>query len=209
MSRQEMERLRMVEDQIASRGIKDDRVLQAMREIPRHLFVPEHLISQAYFDEPLPIGLEQTISQPYIVAYMTEVLRLSMKDKVLEVGTGSGYQTAVLSGLVSEVYTIERVESLSNKARDVLKNLGMNNIRFQVGDGSLGWREYSPFDAILVTAAPADIPEALIEQLALGGRMVIPVGEYQQDLVLVEKQKKGIKKSRLISVRFVPLLSDG
>jgi protein-L-isoaspartate(D-aspartate) O-methyltransferase len=208
-SRPEADRLLMVEDQIVRRGVKDDRVLQAMREIPRHLFVPEHLISQAYSDEPLPIGLEQTISQPYIVAYMTEVLRLSAEDKVLEVGTGSGYQTAVLAGLVREVYTIERVESLSGKARDVLKSLGMNNIRFKVGDGSLGWREYSPFDAILVTAAPADIPEALMEQLAVGGRMIIPVGVFQQDLIFVERQRKGIKRSRLIAVRFVPLLSDG
>lgn len=208
-SRPEADRLLMVEDQIVRRGVKDDRVLQAMREIPRHLFVPEHLISHAYFDEPLPIGLEQTISQPYIVAYMTEALRLSAEDKVLEIGTGSGYQTAVLAGLVSEVYTIERVESLSGKARDVLKSLGMNNIRFKVGDGSLGWREYSPFDAILVTAAPADIPGALIEQLSVGGRMIIPVGVFQQDLILVERQRKGIKRSRLIAVRFVPLLSDG
>jgi protein-L-isoaspartate(D-aspartate) O-methyltransferase len=206
MIRYESDRFQMVEDQILRRGVKDEHVLEAMRKIPRHLFVPEKLRDRAYCDEPLPIGEEQTISQPYIVAYMTEVLNLSGKEEVLEVGTGSGYQTAVLAESARQVFTVDLMESLSRKARTVLADLGYSNIHFRVGDGSRGWAEASPFEAIMVTAAPAVIPKALTEQLAVGGRMIIPVGEFHQDLILVTKQKRGLKKSVLIPVRFVPLL---
>lgn len=206
MIRNESDRFQMVEDQILRRGIKDRCVLEAMRKIPRHFFVPEKLKSRAYCDEPLPIGEEQTISQPYIVAYMSEKLKLSGKERVLEVGTGSGYQTAVLAESAHQVFTVELHESLSRKAGKVLADLGYSNIRFRVGDGARGWEEASPFDAIMVTAAPLDIPKALTEQLAVGGRMIIPVGEFHQDLILITKQKKNLKKNTLIPVRFVPLL---
>lgn len=202
----EQARRNMVEYQIKARGIKDKRVLSAMLKVPRHLFVPEEMRDMAYRDEPLPIGYGQTISQPYIVAYMTEALKLRPEDKVLEIGTGSGYQTAILAELVRDVYTIEIIPELSERAQETLKNLGYTNIEFLIGDGSKGWPEKAPFDAILVSAAPAEVPPALVEQLQINGRLVIPVGTDSQELVLIKKTKKGLEKTRLIGVRFVPLI---
>ncbi len=202
----EQARRNMVEYQIKARGIKDKRVIAAMLKVPRHLFVPEEMRDMAYRDEPLPIGYGQTISQPYIVAYMTEALKLRPEDKVLEIGTGSGYQTAILAELVRDVYTIEIIPELSERAQVTLKNLGYTNIEFLIGDGSKGWPEKAPFDAILVSAAPAEVPPALVEQLQINGRLVIPVGTDSQELVLIKKTKKGLEKTRLIGVRFVPLI---
>lgn len=201
------ERKEMVEDQIRRRGIKDRKVLKAMLRVPRHLFVPEQMKELAYGDEPLPIGEGQTISQPYIVAYMTEALRLGGRERVLEIGTGSGYQTAVLAEIVREVYTVELIPELSNRARAVLEKLGYRNIHFRVGDGTLGWPEHAPYDAILVSAAPAAVPPALVEQLKVGGQMVIPVGTDFQELVLVTRKESGWDERRLIGVRFVPLIT--
>ncbi len=200
-------RERMVEEQIIARGVKDKKVIEVMKKVPRHLFVPEEYRQYSYEDEPLPIGEGQTISQPYIVAYMTEILELKEDDKVLEVGTGSGYQTAILAEIVKEVYTVEIIESLSKRAQKVLKELGYENIYFKIGDGTYGWKEHSPYNAILVTAAPSKIPESLQNQLDDGGRMIIPVGSFFQELVLVIRQKNKFKKKKLIPVRFVPLVS--
>lgn len=197
----------MVKSQIEARGIKDKNVLEAMRMVARHKFVSEDMKSFAYNDEPLPIGEGQTISQPYIVAYMTEVLHLKKEERVLEVGTGSGYQAAILAEIAREVYTIEIIESLSLKAQEVLKELGCTNIYFKIGDGSFGWREHAPYDAIMVTAAPEKIPDALGEQLKISGRMIIPVGMTFQELVLITREKRKFKKKRLLPVRFVPLIS--
>lgn len=201
------ERERMVKSQIEARGIKDKNVLEAMRMIARHKFVSEDMKSFAYNDEPLPIGEGQTISQPYIVAYMTEMLHLKKEDRVLEVGTGSGYQAAILAEMAREVYTIEIIESLSLKAQEVLKELGYTNIYFKIGDGSFGWREHAPYDAIIVTAAPENIPDALQEQLKISGRMIIPVGMTFQELILITREKRKLRKKRLLPVRFVPLIS--
>ena len=198
---------RMVEAQIEARGIKDEIVLQAMRKVPRHEFVPDNMKAHAYNDEPLPIGDGQTISQPYIVAYMTEILELREDDVILEIGTGSGYQTAVLAEIVKHVYSIEILSNLSAQAKAVLKRLGYSNIWFQIGDGSQGWKEYAPFDKIMVTAAPSKVPMALQDQLEVGGRMIIPVGEAFQELVMVFMGKKKSKKKSLIPVRFVPLVT--
>jgi protein-L-isoaspartate(D-aspartate) O-methyltransferase len=201
------QRERMVDVQIQARGIKDEKVLQAMRKVPRHLFVPDNLRSYAYADEPLPIGEGQTISQPYIVAYMTEALELKGEDRVLEVGTGSGYQTAVLAEIAKEVYTIEIVGLLSSRARELLQKLGYTNIHFKIGDGTFGWQENIPYDAIIVTAAPASVPKKLKEQLGIAGKMIIPVGEGFQELVLITREKKDFKTKKLLPVRFVPLIS--
>lgn len=201
------QRERMVDIQIQARGIKEEKVLLTMRKVPRHLFVPEDLRSYAYADEPLPIGEGQTISQPYIVAYMTEALELKGEDKVLEVGTGSGYQTAVLAEIVKDVYTIEIVGLLSLRAQDLLQRLGYTNIHFKIGDGTFGWQENIPYDAIIVTAAPASVPKKLKEQLNLGGKMIIPVGEGFQELVLITREKRDFKTKKLLPVRFVPLIS--
>ncbi len=201
------ERERMVQTQIEARGVKNEKVLKAMRKVCRHLFVPENMRGYAYQDEPLPIGEGQTISQPYIVAYMTEVLELKGEERVLEVGTGSGYQAAVLAEIVKEVFSVEIIEGLSLKAQDALKSLGYKNIYFKIGDGTLGWKENAPYDAIIVTAAPSKLPQALEEQLKISGRMIIPVGSMFQELVLVRREKRKIKKKRLIPVRFVPLIS--
>ncbi|MBN2367225.1 MAG: protein-L-isoaspartate(D-aspartate) O-methyltransferase [Calditrichaeota bacterium] len=201
-------REKMVENQIRARGIKDKRVLEAVEEVPRHLFVPEDLKERAYGDEPLPIGSGQTISQPYIVAYMTEQLDLQPEDKVLEVGTGSGYQAAILSRLVDSVYTIEILPELSQKAQQVISELGYSNIFFKVGNGFYGWPEHAPYDAIIVTAAPENIPDPLVEQLKEGGEMIIPVGDYFQDLFLLKKEKGKIKKQKKLPVRFVPLQGE-
>lgn len=201
------QREKMVEVQIQARGVRDQRVLVAMRKVPRHLFVPGDMVRYSYADEPLPIGHGQTISQPYIVAYMTEALELKGQERVLEVGTGSGYQTAILAELAKEIYTVEIVEPLSLRAREILDRIGYRNISFKIGDGTLGWEEFAPFDAIMVTAAPPAIPQKLKEQLKIGGRMVIPVGEEFQDLVLVIRGKKKFQKKRLLPVRFVPLIT--
>ena len=200
-------REKMVEVQIAGRGIKNAKVLDAMGKVPRHFFVPEELRDSAYADGPLPIGAGQTISQPYIVAYMTEILELSGAERVLEVGTGSGYQTAVLAEIVKDVFTIEVVATLSQRAQDVLKSLGYINIQFKIGDGTRGWKDFAPYDAIIVTAAPGSVPKVLQEQLQVGGRMIIPVGVDYQELVLVRREEKTFKETRLLPVRFVPLVS--
>ena len=201
-------RLRMVKGQIESRGVKDKNVLEAMKKVPRHLFVPEKYRKYAYDDRPLPIGENQTISQPYIVAYMTESLELDEDDKVLEIGTGSGYQAAILGEIAASVYTIEIVESLALRAELTLKDLGYTNVHVRVGDGYQGWPGEAPFDAVIVTAAPGHIPQPLIDQLKEGGRLVIPVGDYMQELVLVKKTDKGIEKERLLSVMFVPMTGE-
>jgi protein-L-isoaspartate(D-aspartate) O-methyltransferase len=196
----------MVDSQIRTRGVRDPLVLAAMAKVPRHLFVPENLRAHAYADEPLPIGHGQTISQPFIVAYMTEALALSGGEKVLEIGTGSGYQTAVLAEIAGQVFTVEIVEPLSLRAQAVLDELGYANVRCRVGDGSRGWPEEGPFDAIIVTAAAPVLPAALEEQLAAGGRMIVPVGTGLQDLYLIRRTGQGIVRDRLLAVRFVPLV---
>lgn len=198
----------MVETQLIPRGIKDKRVIDAMLTIPRHLFVPEEALwSQAYGDFPLPIGEKQTISQPFIVALMTETLELKGKEKVLEIGTGSGYQTAVLSMLADKVYSIERIGLLAARARRVLDSVNCSNVVIKIGDGTLGWHDEAPFDAILTTAAAPDIPTCYVEQLKIGGRLVIPVGdEYAQTLVKVIKTDKGVIRQDMGGCRFVKLI---
>jgi protein-L-isoaspartate(D-aspartate) O-methyltransferase len=201
-------RHRMVESQIADRGIKDARVLDAMRAVPRHLFVPPDEVRHAYEDRPLTIGYGQTISQPYIVALMTELARPAPTDRALEIGTGSGYQAAVLSRLVASLFTIELEQPLAEAAERRLADLGCANVTVRHGDGFLGWPEQAPFDVILVTAAPEEIPPPLLEQLKPGGRLVIPVGPFleAQELLLVEKGAAGVTRTeRVIPVRFVPL----
>lgn len=198
-------RKEMVEHQIKSRGVKDSRVLDAMLRVPRHVFVGEDLQNLAYNDQPLPVGEGQTISQPYMVALMTELLHLSGDDRVLEIGTGSGYQTAILAELAGEVYTIEIVESLMERSKKLLAELGYQNIRFKTGDGYYGWEEHAPFDIILVTCGPDSIPQPLVDQLAEGGCLVIPVGSMYQTLTVVEKVKGKVKKHKSISCRFVPM----
>jgi|YNPNPStandDraft_1061719.scaffolds.fasta_scaffold22738_2 protein-L-isoaspartate(D-aspartate) O-methyltransferase len=202
----EKEREEMVRKQIQGRGVKDARVLWAMRTVPRHLFVPEKYSKEAYADRPLPIGHDQTISQPYIVAYMTEALGLKGDERVLEIGTGSGYQAAVLSVLVHEVYSIEILEPLAREAARRLKELGYNNVEVRCGDGYLGWPEKAPFDAIVVTAAPPEIPQELVRQLKVGGKMVLPVGVGSQDLIRLTKTEGGLQKESLLPVRFVPMV---
>jgi len=199
-------RERMVTQQIISRGVTNAATLKAMRKVPRHLFIPREYEREAYDDNPLPIGYGQTISQPYIVAYMTEVVRPTLKKKALEIGTGSGYQAAILAEVVNKVYTIEIVPELAEESAERLKKLGYNNIICKYGDGYKGWPEYAPFDIIIVTAAPDEIPQPLIEQLAENGKLVIPVGAPSavQELILLEKKNGKIEKSRLTFVRFVP-----
>ncbi|HYA02938.1 MAG TPA: protein-L-isoaspartate(D-aspartate) O-methyltransferase [Syntrophobacteria bacterium] len=202
-------RNRMVDSQLVSRGIKDLQVLASMRKVPRHRFVEEALISQAYGDHPLPIGEKQTISQPYIVALMTEALELKGTEHVLEVGTGSGYQTAILAELAKKVYSIERVYGLSVRARRLLDELGYLNVVLKVGDGTVGWKEQAPFDAVMVTAGSPDVPQPLVDQLGVGGRLVIPVGDrYSQTLLKVVRGKEGIKKIDLGGCRFVNLVGQ-
>jgi protein-L-isoaspartate(D-aspartate) O-methyltransferase len=196
----------MVAEQIEGRGIRDERVLEAMRAVPRERFVRTEDERLAFFDGPLSIGSGQTISQPYIVAYMTEVLGLGPDDKVLEVGTGSGYQTAILAELAGHVYTIECIEPLSLAARERLAALGCGNVSFRVGDGSLGWPEAAPFDAIIVTAAPGRMPQSLFGQLAPGGRMIVPVGRWEQYLYRIVRRGDDYEKEKLIGVRFVPMV---
>jgi protein-L-isoaspartate(D-aspartate) O-methyltransferase len=180
----------MVKNQLIPRGIADENVLQAMGKIQRHLFVEDALVGEAYNDHPLPIGNKQTISQPYIVALMTEALELTGKEKVLEIGTGSGYQTAILAELSDMVYTIERIEPLLEKSKTLLKSLGYTNVYFKAYDGTLGWEDFAPYDAIMVTAGAPKVPEPLLKQLADGGRMIIPIGnKYSQDLIKVTRVK--------------------
>jgi protein-L-isoaspartate(D-aspartate) O-methyltransferase len=200
------ERERMVEEQIISRGIKDEGIIKAMLKVQRHKFVPKSLERFAYQDTPLPIGEGQTISQPYIVALMTQLANLRGEDKVLEIGTGSGYQAAILAELAGEVYTIEILRPLATGAEKRLRKLGYKNIKVKCGDGFLGWEQYAPFDAIIVTCAPPEVPPKLVEQLAIGGRMVIPVGEKFQELKLIIKDREGIKIKNIIPVRFVPMI---
>ena len=202
----EKQREEMVKSQIENRGVKDPATLAAMRKTPRHLFVPANNIVSAYDDRPLPIGYGQTISQPYIVAFMTEIIKPQPGHKVLEIGTGSGYQAAILSGIVKEVYTIELIDSLGSQAKNRLARLNYKNVTVKTGDGYHGWKDKSPFDAIVVTAAAEHIPPPLIEQLKEGGRMIIPVGSpfMVQQLMLVEKTGGKVRTNSLMPVRFVP-----
>jgi protein-L-isoaspartate(D-aspartate) O-methyltransferase len=201
------ERDKMVREQIEARGVRDPKVLAAMRAVPRHELVAEEQRSQAYEDRPLPIGQGQTISQPYIVAAMTELLDLQPGERVLEVGTGSGYQAAVLAELGVEVYSIEIVESLGRRAAEDLERLGYR-VNLRIGDGYRGWPEAAPFDAIVVTAAPEEVPPLLIEQLKVGGRLVIPVGSWSQELVLLRKEEDGVHQESVAAVRFVPMTGE-
>lgn len=202
----------MVDSQIRARGIKDERVLKVMEMIPRHFFVDEGLINQAYNDNPLPIGERQTISQPYIVALMTAALELKGDEKILEIGTGCGYQSAILSKLADRVFSIERIASLASKARALLDSLGCFNVLIRVGDGTYGWKEESPFDAIIITAGAPDVPKPFIEQLAVGGRLVVPVGsQHSQTLLKLTRLSKNIedlKKEDLGGCRFVNLIGE-
>jgi len=199
---------RMVTVQIQGRDVSDPRVLAAMRKVPRHRFVPERLRKEAYGDYPLPIGEGQTISQPYIVGIMSELMKLTGGERVLEVGTGSGYQAAVLAELAKEVYSIEILEPLARRATATLRELGYGGVYVRTGDGYLGWPEAAPFDAIIVTAAPDHIPQPLVDQLKVGGRLVIPVGEYYQELLQCEKTPQGLLRKSIIPVRFVPLTGE-
>lgn len=202
------ERDRMVEHQLVPHGIKNPAVIAAMRRVPRHRFVPAFYSRLAYADGPLPIGYGQTISQPYIVAFMTEALALQGNEKVLEIGTGSGYQAAVLAELVPKVFSIEIIEPLATQATKTLATLGYKNVNVRAGDGYLGWPEEAPFDAILVTAAPDHVPQPLLGQLAVGGRLVIPVGKFFQRLDLYHRTKDGYERTELAFVRFVPMIRE-
>lgn len=203
----ERARVKMVENQIAGRGVTQAAVLAAMGTVPRHLFVDEALYSQAYSDWPLPIGEQQTISQPYMVGYMSEALGLKGTEKVLEVGTGSGYQTAVLSLLADMVFTVERIPSLATRARKLFDTLDITNVQLRVGDGTTGWSDEAPFDAVIVTAASPTIPPAYTDQLKDGGRLVIPVGEEtEQELIKITRSGKSLKRKTLVGCRFVKLV---
>jgi protein-L-isoaspartate(D-aspartate) O-methyltransferase len=203
------ERDRMVDETIAARGVTDARVLQAMRRVRRHALVSPQYADRAYGDHPLPIGHGQTISQPYIVAAMTEAAQISPGDKVLEVGTGSGYQAAVLAELGADVYSIEIVEPLALQTMERLRDLGYTGLHLRIGDGYRGWPEAAPFDAIIVTAAPSEVPQPLIDQLARGGRLVIPVGDYEQYLQVIRKDAAGtLTTENLFEVRFVPMTGE-
>lgn len=199
----------MVKNQIEARGITDKKVIEAFRNVERHRFVLPEFIRYAYSDSPLPIDEGQTISQPYIVAYMTEILNLKRTDKVLEIGTGSGYQAAILAELCDSVFTIEIFEKLAQKAVKVFEELGYDNIHAKTGDGYMGWQEFAPFDAVIVTCSPTKVPEPLKEQLAEGGRMIIPVGESPvQNLVLLKKRKGKLRQENVLPVRFVPMIDS-
>ena len=203
------ERERMVQEQLMPRGVHDKRVLAAMSKVPREEFVPQDSRAASYTDQPLPIGYGQTISQPYIVAFMTEQLHPSSGDRVLEIGTGSGYQAAVLAELVAEVYSIEIIEPLAKSAEATLQRLGYKNVHVKVGDGYKGWPEHAPFDAITVTCAPDHVPQPLIDQLKEGGRMIIPVGSFgDQELYLLEKKNGQLERRAVLPVRFVPMAGE-
>jgi protein-L-isoaspartate(D-aspartate) O-methyltransferase len=199
------ERRRMVEEQLRARDIRSARVLDAMLTVPRHLFVPESRRSQAYGDSPLPIGYDQTISQPYIVAFMTQALDITPEHRVLEIGTGSGYQAAVLGALAKEVYTIEILPPLADRARETLSRLGYRNIQVRTGNGYLGWPEHAPYDRIMVTAAPDEVPGALLQQLKVQGLMAIPVGTAIQELRILRRTVTGTETLTTLPVRFVPM----
>lgn len=201
----QFERDRMVDQQIVARGVKDQTVIAAMRHVPRHRFVLDLEASEAYGDYPLSIGHQQTISQPFIVAFMTEALKLQPQDRVLEIGTGSGYQAAVLARIASQVFTIEIVEPLAKRAERILSVLGYDNVTVRAGDGYQGWPEEAPFNAIILTAAPDHIPQPLLDQLDIGGRLVLPVGEGWQSLVLIQRTAEGYTQTELIAVTFVPM----
>jgi protein-L-isoaspartate(D-aspartate) O-methyltransferase len=205
---QRSQRLRMVRTQIEARGVSDPAVLHAMRKIKRHLFMPPRYRAYAYADSPQPIGKKQTISQPYIVAAMTEALKLKPNARVLEIGTGSGYQAAVLAEIAKEVYSIEIVPQLAKRAKALLKRLGYKNIFLRTGDGYRGWPKKAPFDAIILTAAPPRIPSPLIKQLAVGGILIAPIGRHYQRLVLLRRNRKGIVQETLLNVRFVPMTGE-
>jgi protein-L-isoaspartate(D-aspartate) O-methyltransferase len=201
------QRERMVKEQIVNRGVTEERLLAAMRKVPREQFVPENLRDESYTDGPVPIGYDQTISQPYIVAFMTEQLHPQPTDRVLEIGTGSGYQAAILAELVAEVYSIEIVEPLAKTAEGTLQHLGYKNVHVKVGDGYKGWPEHAPFDAIIVTCAPDHVPQPLVDQLKEGGRMIIPVGpRLAQELYLLEKRNGQLRQGAVLEVRFVPMM---
>ena len=202
------QRRQMVEQQLIARDIRSARVLDAMRSVPRHLFVPEAQRRNAYADSPLQIGYDQTISQPYIVAFMTEALDIAPDHRVLEIGTGSGYQAAVLSVLAKEVYTIEIIAPLAERARTTLADLGYKNIQVRTGNGYLGWAEYAPYDRIIVTAAPDSVPPTLLEQLKVGGLMAIPVGSFVQELRILRRTPSGVETIRTLPVRFVPMTGE-
>jgi protein-L-isoaspartate(D-aspartate) O-methyltransferase len=199
------ERRRMVEEQLRARDIRSARVLDAMLTVPRHVFVPESQRAEAYTDSPLPIGHGQTISQPYIVAFMTQALDLAPEHRVLEIGTGSGYQAAVLAALAKDVYTIEILPPLAERARETLSALGYRNIHVRTGNGYLGWPEHAPYDRIMVTAAPDDVPPALVQQLKIGGLMAIPVGTVSQELRILRRTDSGMETLDTLPVRFVPM----
>lgn len=201
-------REKMVKEQIRRRGIRNQRILEVMRKVPRHKFVPETQVRYAYNDNPLPIGYNQTISQPYIVALMTERLELDDTSKVLEIGTGSGYQAAVIAEIAEIVYSMEIVEELASSTSRLLDGLGYENIVVKQGNGYLGWSEHAPFDGIILTAAPKEMPQNLIDQLDFDGRMIAPVGGFYQELVLVTKTEKGIDKKNITGVRFVPMVGE-
>jgi len=202
----EPSRKKMVEEQIIARGISDSLVINAMLTVKRHFFVPANFMQLAYRDRPLPIGYGQTISQPYIVAIMTELLEVRKTHRVLEVGTGSGYQAAILSLLADSVFSIEILDSLALRAKAKLKVFGYRNVTVKTGDGYKGWKEHAPFDGIIVTCAPDEIPPLLLEQLSIGGRMVIPVGSYYQELLLITKDSSGLSEKSIVPVRFVPMI---
>jgi len=203
------ERERMVKEQVAMRGVTDERVLRAMRKVPREQFVPEQIRGQSYSDGPLPIGYDQTISQPFVVAFMTEKLGLRPTDRVLEIGTGSGYQAAILAELAAKVYTIEIVEPLGKRAEETLQRLGYKNVQVKIGDGYQGWPEHAPFDAVIVTCAPDHVPRPLVEQTKEGGRIVIPVGSAgDQTLYLLEKKNGRLEQRNVLPVSFVPMTGE-
>jgi protein-L-isoaspartate(D-aspartate) O-methyltransferase len=203
----QISRRRMVAEQLRGKGIRDERVLKTMGEIPRHLFVDKAFWGKAYGDFPLPVGSGQTISQPYMVAIMTELLKLKGRERVLEIGTGSGYQAAVLAELADQVYTVERMPELARKARSVLDKIGLFNVAIKIADGTLGWKEFQPFDRIIVTAAAPEVPQSLVDQLADGGRMIVPVGSQgSQILTIIDKQEDGTEISHDCACVFVPLI---
>lgn len=201
-------RHRMVEEQIRSRGITNADVLKVMENVPRHLFIPEEYQAQAYEDTPLPIGQDQTISQPYIVGLMSSLLELTGNETILEIGTGSGYQTAVLAQLAATIYTVEIIPDIGDHARRTLRQLGYRNVHLRIGDGYQGWSEEAPFDAIVVTAAPICTPLPLIEQLKVGGKLTVPVGRYDQDLCVIVKNEEGYDTRNILPVRFVPMTGE-
>ena len=198
----------MVKRQLVGRGFNDERVLRAMRKVPRHLFIPENSRRESYDDHAISIGFGQTISQPYVVAFMSEALNLLHGDRVLEIGTGSGYQTAILAELVRKVYTIEIVQELGERTKTLLRDLGYDNADVRIGNGHEGWNEKSPFDSIIVTAAPPTVPQSLLNQLKVGGRMIIPVGDTRQRLVIIRRTANGYEQENSLLVAFVPMTGE-